>query len=279
MFLRVVASALVACALSVPAYAQAPETVTAAAGEALVVPTPDGPKAQTPVGVVPNTQLPKTSPVQDGNLFKLTAGDYKNFFRYDTLKTVSYFGVAAVALAPWDQQGANNGFELSTTTFKGGSIVGNFLFQTGAGVAAYGMGKASHSEKTQAVGRDIVRAQLLSQGMVQALKVSIQRERPDGSNSMSFPSGHSASMFATASILQTYYGWKVGVPAYALGGYVGLARMAYNKHFATDVVMGAGIGFVSAKTVTMSFASSKFNLGVQPQVGGASVNFTKIYKP
>ena len=34
---------------------------------------------------------------------------------------------------------------------------------------------------------------------------------------------------------------------------------------------------VSAKTVTMSFASSKFSLGVQPQVGGASINFTKIY--
>jgi membrane-associated phospholipid phosphatase len=85
-------------------------------------------------------------------------------------------------------------------------------------------------------------------------------------------------MFATATVLQSYYGWKVGAPAYALGGYVALARMAWNRHHATDVVMGAGFGIASARTVTMSFNKQKFNVGVQPQTGGASINFTKIYK-
>ena len=95
---------------------------------------------------------------------------------------------------------------------------------------------------------------------------------------MSFPSGHSASAFATATVLQRYYGWKVGAPAYALGSYVALARMSWNRHHATDVVMGAGFGIAAARTVTMSVAKTKFNVGVQPQVGGASINFTKIYK-
>jgi hypothetical protein len=40
--------------------------------------------------------------------------------------------------------------------------------------------------------------------------------------------------------------------------------------------MGAGFGIASARTVTMSMAKSKFNVGVRPEVGGASVNFTKI---
>ena len=128
------------------------------------------------------------------------------------------------------------------------------------------------------MGRDIVRAQILSQSMVQVLKYTVRRERPDGSNSQSFPSGHSASMFASATVLQRYYGWKVGVPAYALGGYVALARMAWNRHHATDVVMGAGFGIASARTVTMSFNKTKFAVGVQPQTGGASINFTKIQK-
>jgi len=84
--------------------------------------------------------------------------------------------------------------------------------------------------------------------------------------------------FATATVLQRHYGWKIGVPAYALGSYVALARMSWNRHHATDVVMGAGLGIAAARTVTMTVGGSKFNMGVQPQVGGASVNFTKIYK-
>jgi membrane-associated phospholipid phosphatase len=127
-------------------------------------------------------------------------------------------------------------------------------------------------------GRDIVRAQFLSQGMVQVVKHTVRRERPDGSNSASFPSGHSASAFATAGVLHRHYGWKVGLPAYAVGSYVALARMAWNRHHATDVVMGAGFGIASARTVTMSVSGTKFNMGVRPEVGGASLNFTKIYK-
>ena len=140
----------------------------------------------------------------------------------------------------------------------------------------YGIAKSIRNKKGAAVGRDIVRAQLLSQVMVQTLKYTVRRERPDGSNNKSFPSGHSASAFATATVLQRHYGWKIGAPAYALGGYIALARMAWNRHHATDVVMGAGFGIASARTVTMSMAKSKFNVGVRPEVGGASVNFTKI---
>jgi membrane-associated phospholipid phosphatase len=79
-------------------------------------------------------------------------------------------------------------------------------------------------------------------------------------------------------VLHQYYGWKVGAPAYALGSYVALARMAWNRHHATDVVMGAGFGIAAAKTVTMSFGESRFAVGVKPQRGGASINFTKITK-
>ena len=54
--------------------------------------------------------------------------------------------------------------------------------------------------------------------------------------------------------------------------------MSWNRHHATDVVMGAGFGIAAARTVTMEMAKSKFSVGVQPQAGGASINFTKIYK-
>lgn len=260
---RCVCTCVFALALSAPALAQDPLPVEAARVE----------------GSSPETAS-ASAQVEGGanNPFKVLAGDFKNFFSKDTAHVMSYFAIAAVAAAPWDREGVNNGFNIPTTVFQSGNLAGSFAFQVGAGFATYGLGRSFGNAKAAAVGRDIVRSQILSQVLVQALKVTIQRERPDGSNNMSFPSGHAASAFATAGVLHKHYGWKAGVPAYAFGSYVALARMSWNRHHATDVVMGAGFGLASARTVTMSVGANKFSVGVQPQVGGASVNVTKIYK-
>ena len=266
------------CALALPAFAQEP-VQTPNIGEVASVAADGSDDAQAgavSASVVP--QLPRVSPVPQTNFFKLSGGDFKNFFSGDTARTLAYTSIVAVGSAPWDREGINNGFNIPTTVFQSGNLIGSFAFQVAAGAATYGVGKIIHNQKGAEVGRDIVRAQILSQVMVQTLKFTIQRERPDGSNSQSFPSGHSSSAFASATVLHRHYGWKVGVPAYALGSYVALARMSWNRHHATDVVMGAGFGIAAARTVTMTVAKSKFNIGVQPQVGGASVNFTKIYQ-
>ena len=73
---------------------------------------------------------------------------------------MSYFGVAAVAAAPWDREGVNNGFNLPTTVFQGGNLIGSFAFQASASLGTYGLGKMTHNQKTAAVGRDLMRAQL-----------------------------------------------------------------------------------------------------------------------
>jgi membrane-associated phospholipid phosphatase len=225
-----------------------------------------------PVDLAPVTNI------ESGNVFKLAAGDFKNFFSVDTAKVLSYVSIVAIATAPWDREGVNNGFNIPTALFESGNLLGQFTFQAAAGFATYGVAKSIGNRKAAYVGRDIVRAQLLSQAMVQTVKFSVRRERPDASNNKSFPSGHSASAFATATVLQRHYGWKIGAPAYALGSYIALARMAWNRHHATDVVMGAGFGIASARTVTMSLAETRFSVGVQPTAGGAAVNFSKIYK-
>lgn len=276
MRLRLTLCTALVCALSAPAWAQNPLPENTGS-ESTVAAAPDGtqiPQAPRPAPV----EIARTTPVESQNIFKLTAGDFKNFFSKDTAIVMSYTSLVAIAAAPWDREGVNNGFNIPTALFESGNAIGQFAFQASAGLATYGIGKAVGNQKAALVGRDIVRAQIVSQVFVQALKYTVRRERPDGSNDKSFPSGHSASAFATATVLQRHYGWKVGVPAYALGGYIALARMAWNRHHATDVVMGAGFGIASARTVTMSLAKSKFNVGVQPERGGASLNFTKIYK-
>ncbi|MDP2319376.1 MAG: phosphatase PAP2 family protein [Acidobacteriota bacterium] len=272
--LRFAACSLFAVALAAPAFAQ--DTTPA---ESAHVESPGAgqlPRLGQPLP--PEMILPRTTEVKSGNFFKLVGSDFKNFFGTDTAHVMAYTSVAAIGAAPWDREGVNNGFGIPTTVFQSGNLMGSFAFQLGVGAAGYAVGRVSGNGKLAMVGRDVVRAQLLSQGIAQASKFAIGRERPDGSNSQSFPSGHAASAFATASVLHRHYGWKAGVPAYAFGSYVALARMSWNKHHATDVVMGAGLGIASARTVTMSVADTKFNLGVQPQVGGASVNFTKLYR-
>ncbi len=136
------------------------------------------------------------------------ASDFKNFFSADTARTLAYTSIVAIASAPWDREGVNNGFNIPTTVFQSGNVIGSFAFQVAAGFATYGVAKIVHNQKAAEVGRDIVRAQILSQVMVQTLKFTVQRERPDGSNRKSFPSGHSASAFATATVLHRHYGWK-----------------------------------------------------------------------
>ena len=275
---RVFATALLFCAFASPALAQEP--VPAEPSDTVATTAPDGSTTEQLRPPVINTvpELPRVSNDPEGNPLKLAASDFKNFFSADTGKTLSYTAIVAIAAAPWDREGVNNGFNIPTTVFQSGNTIGNFAFQISAGFATYGVGKAIGNKQAAFVGRDIVRAQVVSQVMVQTLKYTVRRDRPDHSNDKSFPSGHAASGFATATVLQRYYGWKVGVPAYALGSYIALARMSWNRHHASDVVMGAGFGIAAARTVTMSVAKEKFSVGVQPQVGGASINFTKIYK-
>ncbi|HBC29403.1 MAG TPA: hypothetical protein DC006_07130 [Prevotellaceae bacterium] len=82
------------------------------------------------------------------------------------------------------------------------------------------------------------------------LKESVQVRRPDGSNTRSFPSGHTATAFMTATMLTKEYGYKskwVGFGSYAVASGVGLMRMANNRHWLSDVMVGAGIGVMSTE--------------------------------
>ena len=75
--------------------------------------------------------------------------------------------------------------------------------------------------------------------------------RPDGSNDHSFPSGHTATAFMTATMLTKEYGHKspwIGIGAYLVATATGLMRMANNKHWLSDVLAGAGIGILSTET-------------------------------
>ena len=79
---------------------------------------------------------------------------------------------------------------------------------------------------------------MLSQGVVQALKYTVQRERPDQSDSLSFPSGHSPSMFATATVLLTMNGATVQSARVVMGA---VAPIPWRSPAAEQALAGRAI--------------------------------------
>jgi hypothetical protein len=92
---------------------------------------------------------------------------------------------------------------------------------------------------------------LIMAGVVNTIKHTVKEQRPDGSNYHSFPSGHSATAFMGATMLHYEYGLTRS-PWYSVAGYTlatatGISRIVNNKHWLSDVMVGAGIGIMSAE--------------------------------
>ena len=104
-------------------------------------------------------------------------------------------------------------------------------------------------------------------GATYLLKYTVKKQRPDFSDFHSFPSGHTSVTFANAAFVQRRYGWKFGIPAYALATSVGWARTYAKKHDWWDVLAGAAIGAGSAYIFTRPFAQ-KHDLTIAPVSDG-----------
>ncbi len=74
--------------------------------------------------------------------------------------------------------------------------------------------------------------------------------RPDNSNYLSFPSGHTSAAFASAELIRVEYQntqpW-LGVTGYLMAVTTGYLRMYNNKHWFSDVITGAGLGIASTR--------------------------------
>ncbi|MFD2784736.1 phosphatase PAP2 family protein [Hymenobacter rubripertinctus] len=95
----------------------------------------------------------------------------------------------------------------------------------------------------------IAKSEAIMLATVFAVKNLTRETRPDGSDNLSFPSGHTAQAFLAASIVHTEFRDKsqwYGIGAYTIATSVAALRMINTKHWQSDVVAGAGFGILSA---------------------------------
>ena len=91
---------------------------------------------------------------------------------------------------------------------------------------------------------------LITSAITVPLKHIVKEERPDGSNNLSFPSGHTAMAFASAQFMYREYkdtNLLLGISGYSFAVFTGVYRMLNNKHWFGDVIAGAGFGILSTE--------------------------------
>lgn len=181
-----------------------------------------------------------------------------------------------------DKVQANKSGTLDTAA-DAGSIVGNPFVHIGVAAAVYGGGAIAGSEKWKEVGEMLGEAALLADASGFILKSAIGRGRPFATHDKgrfrpfqfetdydAMPSLHTASSFAMASVMAaTSESIGTKLLYYTLASFVGFSRIYQDKHWASDVVLGAAIGELCGRVVT-GYHARGGRMALVPAVSGNS---------
>lgn len=196
------------------------------------------------------------------------------------------FTIGTISIRPLDKSAAlalQDPSRQKRFIFQEGSSIVRTIAVPGSviiGTSMYAVGRLAHVDRLAEVGLHGTEALGVGDAMAFVLKDILGRARPfvdtvspnpndwqlmrglhRGANYQSFPSGHSVAAFAAAAAVSsetsrwwptaTYFG--IGPVLYGGAAAVGLSRMYNNRHWASDVIMGAAIGtFAGTKVVRYS---------------------------
>lgn len=124
-------------------------------------------------------------------------------------------------------------------------------------LAVYGLNMVGVKGKNDLANRTalLIKSELIMTTLTFSLKKITAVPRPDTGKKTSFPSGHTAQAFATATFLAKEYGDKsiwYSIAAYSMATTVGVMRVMNNRHWVSDVLVGAGIGIFSTNLVYLT---------------------------
>jgi len=199
--------------------------------------------------------------------------DFKHLPSKENLMWAGVAGGLALAVHPIDDNVMHAWGNNSTlqSVFKLGKYLGQSYVLIPTAATIYIYGRAKDEPKVSHVGMDLIESLVVAEALVQTLKYTTRRERPDESGKTSFPSGHAADTFAFATALERHLGWKGAVPAYIFDSYVAISRIPDNRHWLSDVVFGASVGIISGRTCTRHGKEYPIHVSLLP--GGAQIMF------
>jgi membrane-associated phospholipid phosphatase len=249
---------------------------------------------------VASAQLPATAAAQHAD---------KTFFtRRDAVATgIALAGTAIVyqfdeRIARWTQEPQVQGTHRRHTLVKDLTVVNETPFTFGA-VAAYGIGRLTHSEATADIGLHMTESLVLTTAIGQVVRGALGRARPSSAINgpgthrfgrgytdfeyRSFPSLHAATAFAASAAaveeirIRSPHSLPWAAPLlYGAASVPGFTRLYLNKHWASDVVAGSFLGaMLGIKTVRYAHSRprtklDRFLLGVSvaPAPDGAALS-------
>jgi membrane-associated phospholipid phosphatase len=162
---------------------------------------------------------------------------------------------------------ANRRLQLLAKTMRVTVAPGAYII----GASLYAAGRASKDQKLAELGLHGVEALVVGEMTGTAIKLVTGRARPyvngnpddyelgrgfKSGDYKSFPSGHSVAAFAAAAAVTSETStwapdqrWIVGPIMFGGAAMVGMSRMYNNQHWASDVIVGAGIGTLAGLKV------------------------------
>jgi hypothetical protein len=249
---------------------------------ALLTPTQDQTPAAAPAAPQEQKADQKEPPTPEHTgihaLFGNLGEDIKHLPDMQNVLIAAVGGGLALAVHPADPT-FNAHLQSSNGTvnavFAPGKYVGDTPEQVALALGTYAFGRWRDQPKVAHLGMDLLQADILSEMMVEPLKFSVRRLRPDGSNRQSFPSGHAAITFATATVIERHLGWRKAVLGYVIASYVASSRLHDNVHYLSDVVFGAAVGSIAGRTVVHHAADYWVFAPVSVPGGGVALMVTR----
>lgn len=187
------------------------------------------------------------------NISKLNIQDKTHQFRYKKLIIPAVFisyGIASLKIDGLKQLNFSTRDEINE--HKPDHIRLDSYTQFAPAVLVYGLnafgveGKHNFRERSIIYGSSL----LIASAITLPLKHITKEERPDQSNHLSFPSGHTTFAFASAQFMFREYkdtNFLLGISGYSLAVFTGVYRILNDKHWFGDVVAGAGFGILSTE--------------------------------
>ncbi len=190
---------------------------------------------------------------------------------WEPVLAISLTTLGLVALDPYTEPYFH---DHSFNTYKTGPLRGrnSTIAIMGAPAAFYLIGLARHRPHSQNTGllaaEAIADTQILTFAIKQAVgRLTPSQIPPDGSfrdtwfkykgsvsNGGSFPSGHTASAFAVATVIAVRYKQHRWIPwvAYGAATFIALTRLPDQAHFPSDLFFGAALGYSVSRYVVLS---------------------------